>query len=55
MILGQLRIGARQAKNAALLKTGNNDQEIANLAFESHSFLKIHFCLPIEQAWKNIC
>ena len=34
------------------LKTGNNDLEIANLAFESHSFLKIHVCLPIEH-WEK--
>ena len=36
------------------LKTGNNNLEIANLAFESHSFLKIHVCLQNEQVGKNV-
>ena len=36
------------------LKIGQNNLEIANLEFESHSFLKNHVLLPIEQAEKNL-
>ena len=36
------------------LKIGQNNLEIANLEFESHSFLKNHVLLPIEQAEKKL-
>ena len=37
------------------LKIGQNDPEIPNLEFESHSFLQNHVYLPTEQAETNIC
>ena len=36
------------------LKIGQNNLEIANLEFESHSFLENHVWLPTEQAGTNI-
>ena len=37
------------------LEIGHNNQEIANLEFESHGFLENHVFLPTEQAGTNIC
>ena len=37
------------------LKIRKNNQEIANLEFESHGFLNKHACLATEQAGTNIC
>ena len=37
------------------LKIGQNDQEIPNLEFESHSFLENQVFLPTEQGGTNIC
>ena len=37
------------------LKISQNDLEIPNLEFESHSFLENHAYLPTEQAETNIC
>ena len=36
------------------LKIGQNNLKIANLEFESHSFLKNHVLLPIKQAEKKL-
>ena len=37
------------------LKIGQNDLEIPNLEFESHSLLENQVFLPTEQVWTNIC
>ena len=49
-----LFVGTRNIIFGAL-KFGKNNPEIANLEFESRSFLKNDVCLPTKQAGTNIC